>query len=170
MADDKTATVHVGTAPTLEDLLGPEILTTNGIVPTSDALAGKKRIGMYFAANWCPPCRTFTPIVSRIYKDLIEADSDIEILFVSCDGTQEQFDEYWGSSMAFPALPYEPRSMKTKLGKQFDVKFIPTLFFLDATTSKIIMRSGVEIIEDGINEDEYFQSVREALGLAAAPP
>ncbi|ETV65077.1 hypothetical protein H257_18126 [Aphanomyces astaci] len=169
--DDPTADIASAKGiPTLEELLGPEILTTEGVVPTEEALAGNKVIGIYFAAYWCPPCRSFTPIVSRLYEDLADAHTDIEIVFVSCDRTQEQFDEYWGDYMTFPALPYEPRSTKTDLGKRFGVKFIPTLIFLDAETKEIITRSGVDIVEGGVDEQDYVASVRDALGLEAAVP
>ncbi|KAF0696064.1 Aste57867_13145 [Aphanomyces stellatus] len=147
------------------DLFGDEILTTAGLAPTDVAFQGKKVLGIYFAGYWCPPCRSFTPIVSRLYEDLVEVHDDIEFIFVSSDREHAQFDEYWGDHMTFPALPYESRAKKTELGKLFEVKYIPTLVFLDAETLHVITKSGVELVEGGIDEADYVRSVRDALGL-----
>jgi hypothetical protein len=37
-------------------LLGPELVTKDGLKPTSDVLKGKKRIGIYFSAHWVRAC------------------------------------------------------------------------------------------------------------------
>ncbi|KDO16959.1 hypothetical protein SPRG_17588, partial [Saprolegnia parasitica CBS 223.65] len=85
-------------------LFGNEIQTKGGIVPTTEALANTKVVGIYFSAHWCPPCRAFTPLLSTFYEDLVEDHEDVEILFVSSDKEAAGFDEYW-SQMTFPALP-----------------------------------------------------------------
>ena len=36
--------------------------------PSSEALAGKDIILIYFSAHWCPPCRGFTPILKDFYE------------------------------------------------------------------------------------------------------
>ena len=53
----------------LEALFGPEILTKDGAVATTTALAGKTHIMVYFSAHWCPPCRGYTPELSKAYAD-----------------------------------------------------------------------------------------------------
>eukprot|EP00878_Enallax_costatus_P044465 GHUV01053103.1.p1 GENE.GHUV01053103.1~~GHUV01053103.1.p1 ORF type:complete len:175 (+),score=11.38 GHUV01053103.1:78-527(+) len=60
-------------------------------VPADDALKGK-HVGIYFSAHWCPPCRAFTPQLANTYTKLKKDGIDFEIVFVSMDRGQEQFD------------------------------------------------------------------------------
>lgn len=63
-------------------------------VAATDALAGKRYVLVYFSAHWCPPCRSFTPALSRFYathKDRL----DFEIIFVSRDNTAEEMQAYF---------------------------------------------------------------------------
>jgi len=46
----------------MEALLGGTLLKKGcEEVNTADALKGKRAVGLYFSAHWCPPCRGFTP-------------------------------------------------------------------------------------------------------------
>lgn len=52
-------------------------------------------IGLYFSASWCPPCKTFTPLLTEFYNTAKKTCPDeFEIIFVSSDRTQEEFDGY----------------------------------------------------------------------------
>merc|ERR1711879_519191 len=62
--------------------------------PSSDALAGKDIILIYFSAHWCPPCRGFTPIL----KDFYEEVDGVEIIFVSSDQSQDAMVSYMKES------------------------------------------------------------------------
>ncbi len=89
--------------------LGTNLLTKSGTKPTSEVLEGKKLIGLYFSAHWCPPCRGeisfsclsydsfslsgFTPVLSEFYTDLTVADPSIELVFISSDHGPSEFDE-----------------------------------------------------------------------------
>ncbi|OQR89567.1 nucleoredoxin [Thraustotheca clavata] len=128
----------------LINLLGNEIQTTNGIVPTATALADKKVIGIYFSAHWCGPCRAFTPMLSTFYEDLIDFYDDVEIVFVSSDKEDAGFNEYW-SQMNFPALPYVHRDIKAKLVETFGVEKIPCLVFVDAQ-GQLLTKDGVKML------------------------
>nr|XP_037289045.1 uncharacterized protein LOC119181908 [Rhipicephalus microplus] len=37
--------------------------------PADTVLRDKQLICLYFAAQWCPPCRMFTPVLANVYKD-----------------------------------------------------------------------------------------------------
>ncbi|EQC31377.1 hypothetical protein SDRG_10978 [Saprolegnia diclina VS20] len=128
----------------LHALLGAEIQTKAGIVPTADALANKKVVGIYFSAHWCPPCRAFTPLLSTFYEDLVEDFDDMELIFVSSDKEVAGFNEYW-AEMPFPALPFVHRELKASLSAQFGVEFIPTLVFVDAD-GNVLTKDGVKLI------------------------
>ncbi|KAF2899802.1 hypothetical protein ILUMI_06384, partial [Ignelater luminosus] len=41
--------------------------------------------GFYFSANWCPPCRAFTPQLAEVYRLLRKREPGFEIIFVSSD-------------------------------------------------------------------------------------
>ena len=51
------------------DLLGPQLLSSDGEVQTADVLEGKQFLGLYFAGvSWDEPSRTFTPRLSKWYR------------------------------------------------------------------------------------------------------
>ncbi|CAN0141847.1 unnamed protein product [Ectocarpus sp. 8 AP-2014] len=39
-------------------------------------------IGVYVSAGWCPPCRAFSPVLSKWAK---EHKDEFEVVFVSLD-------------------------------------------------------------------------------------
>ena len=120
---------------------GDKLLTKEGLKSTSDVLAGKKLIGIYFSAHWCPPCRGFTPILADFYNQLkVEHGDDVEFIFVSADRNLEAFREYF-ESMPFLALPYENREVNTKLASKYSISGIPTLIIVD-TTGRVVDASG----------------------------
>ncbi|KAJ3618983.1 hypothetical protein MTP99_005776 [Tenebrio molitor] len=41
--------------------------------------------GFYFSANWCPPCRAFTPQLAEVYRVIRKREPGFEIVFVSSD-------------------------------------------------------------------------------------
>lgn len=41
--------------------------------------------GFYFSANWCPPCRAFTPQLADAYRRIRKKEPGFEIVFVSSD-------------------------------------------------------------------------------------
>jgi len=84
---------------------------------------------IYFSAHWCPPCRGFTPKLAEYYKTHKDKHN-FEVVFVSSDKAQDDFNAYWGE-MPWLALPFEDRTTKDKLSKQYKVSGIPTLVVLD---------------------------------------
>ena len=87
-------------------LFGPELCAKEGLKQTCDALKDKKLVAIYFAAYWCPPCRHFTPSLSKFYKKLLLERSDsIEIIFISNDNDEASFKDYW-DSQPWIALPF----------------------------------------------------------------
>ena len=54
----------------MQSLLGPTLVRKSGAsVPLAEALAGKKFVAVYFSAHWCPPCRAFTPVLSKFFTE-----------------------------------------------------------------------------------------------------
>jgi nucleoredoxin len=95
------------------------------------ALGPDAVIGLYFSAHWCPPCRGFTPVLAKCYKELKESGKNFEVVFVSGDKDEEAFQEYF-NEMPWLALPFSDRDLKQDLNKVFQVNGIPTLVLLKA--------------------------------------
>jgi len=130
------STVAPAASSPLVDLLGPTLLSSAGEVPTADKLAGKT-VALYFSGHWCGPCRGFTPKLVEVYTALKKAGTELEVVFVSSDRSQEGFDEYYGE-MPWLALPYADRKRKQKLSKKFKVNGIPSVVVLDGATGETI--------------------------------
>lgn len=102
----------------IESLVGPQLLkevnkptvaTSTGAFGSNKTKKKKKTdkassssdnnnpplLGLYFSASWCPPCQRFTPLLIDFYKIAKEVSpNDFEIVFISSDKNQEEFDEY----------------------------------------------------------------------------
>lgn len=128
----------------LADLLGTELLQNSSRLETTEL--NNKVIGIYFSAHWCPPCRKFTPMLAEQYKALQAAGKAFEIIFVSSDKTQEDFNGYYGT-MPWLALPFEDRDRKDKLSKKFKVSGIPTLVILN-DQGNVITKDGRGAVTD----------------------
>ena len=86
------------------DLLGDQLTSATGPVDTATALADKKFVMLYFSAHWCPPCRGFTPVLAKKYSSYAASNKDVEIVFLSSDQGQSEFESYF-KSMPWLALP-----------------------------------------------------------------
>jgi len=123
--------------PTLWEALGEEVLSGDGEDVSISSLRGAgKVLGLYFSAEWCPPCHAFTPKLAATYKALKAAGKDFEIIFVSSDRSAADFQKYF-ATMPWLAIPQGDKR-KGALSKMFDVEGIPTFVMLDADTGKII--------------------------------
>jgi len=66
----------------------------NGKVMKSSAKLYKGDIViLYFSAEWCPPCRQFTPMLSTFYKALPKGS--VKIVFISRDKSYGEFEGYF---------------------------------------------------------------------------
>lgn len=103
-AEPATSTMDQGAAKygtfDMELLFGKTLVTPKtGDVATAERLKGADVVGIYFSAHWCPPCRKFTPKLAQVYQRLTAAEKSFEIVFVSSDQNQSQFDTYHKESM-----------------------------------------------------------------------
>jgi len=94
-----------------------------------ESLSGKK-IGIYFSAHWCGPCRNFTPKLVETYKKVKAKNPGFEIIFASSDRDEASFKEYF-AEMPWIAIPFADRARKEALSDRFNVGGIPTFVMLD---------------------------------------
>jgi len=131
--------------------------TDNTDLPSSELK--DKHLMLYFSASWCPPCRAFTPKLSEFYSQLKAQRTDFELLFVSSDKTEEEFNEYF-KKMSFGALPFQYRDTKAALNKLFGVSGIPSLIILgpeDEDGNRLLINDKVRtFVENGDIDDFPF--------------
>jgi len=119
---------------------------------TNEALHGKKVIGIYFSADWCGPCRQFTPELVTFYNSINERrkkENGFEIVWVSSCRDMESFGQYF-THMNWLALPPEEAMGQRgkELAKKYKVKGIPHLVLLDEVGNVITLQGRTKVPED----------------------
>ncbi|XP_037528137.1 nucleoredoxin-like protein 2 [Rhipicephalus sanguineus] len=117
----------------MNSLRGKTLVRKDGTTITAEAaLRNKRLICLYFAAEWCPPCATFTPILAAAYREAKDEGLPIEVVFVSSDRSEDEMIAFVKSSHEnWPALPYgDP--LQFTLKARYKISGIPTLVVLNA--------------------------------------
>ncbi|CAL5383410.1 unnamed protein product [Camellia sinensis] len=108
-----------------------------------------KTVGLYFSAQWCLPGLDFTPKLISIYHNIKQSlikdieGEDFEIVFISSDRDQSQFDLHF-NPMPWLALPFGDPITKN-LTKYFDIQGIPSLVIL-GPDGKTVTKHGRNLI------------------------
>ncbi|PHJ15774.1 apicoplast-associated thioredoxin family protein atrx1 [Cystoisospora suis] len=138
---------------TIKELLGDTLLQHDGkIVSKDEVLKGEKKkkrvIGLYFSASWCPPCQNFTPKLVETLKLLKERkrkegeegeneeggeEEEVEVIFVSNDKDETQFNEYFKKMDGFYAIPYTDTNRRAILQEALNIRSLPTLIWIRET-------------------------------------
>ena len=132
---------EAGEPPEIHGSQASEILSSSRLLSGVHELSleeSRKRlaeadvVGYYFSASWCPPCQTFTPRLASVYQKVNERNpGSFEVVFVSWDRNQVEFEEYYREKMAWLALPFTKAREKQQLQSLFSVVGIPSLFLFD---------------------------------------
>ena len=104
-----------------------------------------KTVCLFFSANWCRPCRTFTPQLVQIYNSLIKTGRMIDIIFISFDRDETGFVEHF-ESMPWLAVPFNV-DLHRRLIERYHVDRIPSFIPL-GLDGKSIEEDAIEFIED----------------------
>lgn len=108
-----------------------------------------KVLGLYFSANWYPPCRNFNQVLVRTYEELQGRNvSNFEVVYVSSDEDSDAFNEYH-ASMPWPAIPFSDLETKIALNRKFEIEGIPCLIILQPCENKdatATLHEGVDIV------------------------
>ncbi|OMO75478.1 Thioredoxin-like protein [Corchorus olitorius] len=116
---------------------------TGNLVKISE-LEGKV-IGLYFSANWYPPCRNFNQLLVDVYEQLKSNGSNFEIVFVSSDEGLDAFNNY-RQTMPWLSVPFSDLETKKSLNRKFEVEGIPCLIILQPEDNK----DGTATFYDGV--------------------
>jgi nucleoredoxin len=101
------------------------------------ALANKKLIAVYFSAEWCGPCRKFTPQLVDYYKRVAPEHPEFEIVFYSMDRSADSMTKYMRDER-MPWLAIDFAKLKDKQALKRDAgNGIPSLVLMDSSGSVI---------------------------------
>jgi len=131
-----------GTDAVLQFLKNDLVQLHNGTVAHADetALASKKLIAFYFSAEWCGPCRKFTPQLVDYYKRVAPDHPEFEVVFYSRDRSLFAMEKYMQEqNMPWLAIDYSKLKEKEALAKSAG-NGIPSLVLVDST-GKVISSS-----------------------------
>lgn len=108
---------------------------------TNEALRGKKVIGIYFSADWCGPCRQFTPDLVNFYKKINSRrgkENEFEIIWVSRCRDFDSFGQYFTHMNWLALPPQEAMGQRGQmLSEKYKVKSIPTFVLIDEVGNTI---------------------------------
>lgn len=98
----------------------------------SDTLDNVGYYAIYYSASWCPPCRAFTPDLVKTYNRLKSRHPDFELIFVSSDRNEDDFDSYIRDyKMPWPSVAFESARSINQTNK-YKESGIPNLVFVKA--------------------------------------
>jgi thiol-disulfide isomerase/thioredoxin len=125
-----TGVMEIETLSALEKVVhGPLLNCADGTISSGQLDSCTGILGLYFSASWCGPCKTFTPLLAQMYKNMQERlPGALEIIFVSRDKTIAQYNAY-ASTMPWKAIPYEDVITYADLSLEFGSRSIPHLVF-----------------------------------------
>ena len=131
------------------DYIPEEVDGKNGKTKLSD-IKNSPLIGVYFSAHWCPPCKAFTPLLSKFYKLANEKEKQIEIIFISFDRDEKSYKEYY-DSMPWLSFPFKSEK-KEVFAEDFSIKGIPALLIFDKD-GKLIDYDGRMSVQNNFKGD-----------------
>ena len=124
-----------------------DLVTAEGLqLLKTQRLAASKYVILYFSAEWCPGCVSFTPKLVEFYKQ--NQDQPFDVIFVSNDKSEEEMLAHMKrSEMSWPGLRYLSFS-RLNVGKKYCGKWIPRLVVLDEV-GNIMLQSEASGVDTG---------------------
>ncbi|KAD2805303.1 hypothetical protein R6Q59_029437 [Mikania micrantha] len=105
----------------------------------------EKTLWLLFSANWSRPCKAFIPQLVQAYNTLIETGKEIEVIFVSFDRDENEYEEHI-KGMPWLVVPFN-LILQTVIGNTYKVNQIPLFIPLDVGT-KLLSKDAVGLIND----------------------
>ena len=116
--------------------------------------------GLYFSAHWCPPCRNFTPKLINFYEVANKTQKQIEIIFVTSDKSEAEFNEYFGS-MPWLSIPFKDEAINN-LKESFEIMGIPT-FLVFNSEGKLIDDKARTTVENRYPKNGYTEQTTKTI-------
>jgi nucleoredoxin len=122
---------------------------------TESMLKGRAVIGLYFSAEWCPPCQVFNPLLKQLHSSkqahfvATRSIPPFEVVLVSqCRNTRAT--KHYFSAMPWTAMTHAKVSGKWGLALQdkFGVTTIPALVLLDREGAVLCQNAQDRLQED----------------------
>ena len=130
------------------------LLSKTGTSVQPSTLNEKQIVGLYFSAQWSPPCRAFTPVLAKAYPTILAAGKSFEVIFISSDKDESQFNHYY-AEMPWMCLPYSAREDKERIMNACGVAGIPRLVLFDGATGNLITKEGRVVITQDKTGDKF---------------
>jgi len=149
----------------IAELLGPSLLhkSTKRSATLSATVGQAPLVAIYFSAQWCGPCRAFTPRLRAFVDALAEEGVELPVVFGSSDRDETSFARHF-ETVPWHAFPYGDARVD-ELKQRFGASFIPWLVILDAEGNVIANEADTKV-EEGTQV--YYSWLAEAKELMAA--
>ena len=123
-----------------DKVIGEFFYDRDGEKISAEAVKEMEYVLVYFSANWCPPCRKFTPELIKFYNAYSD-DYDFEVILVSLDNSEKDMFKYMRKfNMPWLAAPYHNYNMTKRLNNEYGGRGIPNLVLLDKS-GKVLSKS-----------------------------
>ena len=128
----------------IEDLIGNSFIMKRGQTErereettlcetaSCEQFEGLKYVGLLFSMEKSPPCKQMLKKLKNFYTDVNLEERQFEVVLVSSDEKQEDFDTHY-NSMPWMAINYND-PICNQLRDKFQIVGVPALVILDATT------------------------------------
>lgn len=146
----------------LSELFGDELHRADGSRTETRSVNDKEIIAIYFSAQWCPPCRQFTPILVQTANELQEAGKSFEVILVSSDRSEKDMFAYMtGYKMPWLAMPHGD-AKAAALSARYGVRGIPMLVVIDNKGNTLSLTGRADVTGKGVRAYDDWQSRRRA--------
>lgn len=110
--------------------IGDSLINTEGKKVPSKSLASQEYVLLYFSANWCGPCRGFTPSLVKFHNDNAKKGK-FDVVFVSaCTSEKHMLGYMEEDKMPWNAAPYKSAGANA-LAQQYKIPGYPWMVVLD---------------------------------------
>ena len=118
------------------------LIDAKGAAVDAGSLKGKV-VAVYFSAEWCPPCKMFTP---KLVEFAEVNKAKLAVVLVSSDRTPEAQSKYMtGYKMPWAATPNGSEAGKN-LAKEHGIRGIPTLLVF-GKDGALVSKNGRDLAE-----------------------